>query len=384
MTRVNAKKIVAFAIGLAMLVLSGWFSGCERTIQLTTPELESRTIGVVLPLTGRYAESFGDPMAEGLELARKEINTPPLGDVSLEFIIEDNRSTVEGTVEAFNKLIQQDDVSVILGPATSSALQAALPLAQENQVVVMSPTAAGRGLGELSDFVFLTALTIDVRLTRGIRATHDKLGYQRVATLYDENEPYAIDADAILKDALTDSNVEVLTSEPLRPDDAELSAQLTQIMALEPEAIFITLFPQELVEVMVQAHQLGIAVPFIATLISTSDIQAAGDAAEGTITVANWSGTTAPLENQAFVRNYRATYGIQPNTWAAQSYATVYILAEAIVNTQSTDAVAIRDALARISDFDTILGKFAFNADGEAIYEPKLLIVKDGEFASFE
>ena len=194
MTRVNARKIVAFAIGLAMLVLSGWFAGCERTSQPTKPEMESRTIGVVLPLTGRYAESFGDPMAEGLELARKKINTPPLRDVSLEFIIEDNKSTVEGMVEAFNKLIQQDGVSVIIGPATSSALQAALPLAQENQIVVMSPTAAGRGLGELSDFVFLTALTIDVRLTRGIRATHDKLGYQRVATIYDENEPYAVDA----------------------------------------------------------------------------------------------------------------------------------------------------------------------------------------------
>ena len=384
MTRVNARKIVAFAIGLAMLVLGGWFSGCERTIQPAPPEMESRTIGVVLPLTGRHADSFGEPMAKGLELARKEINTSQLGDVSLEFIIEDNRSTVEGAVEAFDKLIQQDGVSVIIGPATSSALQAVLPLAQENQVVVMSPTAAGRGLGGLSDFVFLTALTIDVRLTRGIRATQAKLGYQRVATIYDENEPYAVDADAILRGALTDSGVEVLTSEPLRPGDAELAAQLTQIVSLEPEAIFITLFPQELVEVMVQARQLGVSVPFIATLISTSDIQAAGDAAEGTITVANWSGTSAPQENQAFVRNYRATYDIQPNTWAAQSYATVYILAEAMAKASSTDAVAIRDALARISDFDTILGTFSFNADGEAMYEPKLLIVKDGEFASFE
>ena len=75
---------------------------------------------------------------------------------------------------------------------------------------------------------------------------------------------------------------------------------------------------------------------------------------------------------------------MRPNTWAAQSYATVYILAEAMAKASSMDAVAIRDALARISDFDTILGTFSFNADGEAMYEPKLLIVKDGEFASFE
>ena len=380
MTRVNAREIVA--IGLAMLVPSGWFSGCERASPVQ--QMESLTIGVVLPLTGRHADSFGGPMAEGLELARKKINTSQPGGVSLKFIIEDNRSTVEGTAEAFSKLIRQDGVPVILGPATSSALQAVLPLAQENQVVVMSPTAAGRGLGELSDFVFLTALTIDVRLTRGIRATNAKLGYQRVATVYDENEPYAIDADAILRSTLTDSGVEVLTSEPLRPGDTNISGQLTRIMSLEPEAIFITLFPKELVEVMVQAHQLEVSVPFIATLISTSDIQAAGDAAEGTITVANWSGTTASPENQAFVRNYRGAYGIPPNTWAAQSYATVHILAAAAANVKSTDSVAIRDALAGISDFDTILGRFSFNADGEAIYEPKLLIVEDGEFASFE
>ena len=147
MKRANARKIVAFAIGLAMLVLGGWFSGCERASQPTSPEMESRTIGVVLPLTGRHADSFGEPMAKGLELARKEINTSQLGDVSLEFIIEDNRSTVEGAVEAFDKLIQQDGVPVIIGPATSSALQAVLPLTQENQVVVMSPTAAGPRAG---------------------------------------------------------------------------------------------------------------------------------------------------------------------------------------------------------------------------------------------
>ena len=55
-----------------------------------------------------------------------------------------------------------------------------------------------------------------------------------------------------------------------------------------------------------------------------------------------------------------------------------------IANAESYDASAIRDALANISDFDTILGKFSFDENGDAVYDPKILIVKDGKLELFE
>lgn len=391
LTRLNVRKIAAFTFTLALITSSGWFSACERIsqiIQPTTSQTESLkreiSIGVVLPLTGHLTDAFGKPMAQGFELALKEINTSQLSEARLKFITEDNRSTPEGTVDAFNKLIHQENVSAILGPVTSSALKAVLPIAQENQTVVISPTSAARGLSVMSDFVFRVALTMDVRIPRGIKATYSKLGYQRVATIYDEADLYAIDADTVLREVLADSSVEVLTSETVRTGDTDFSAQLTRIIGLNPDAIFITVFPKELAGIMIQADQLGISVPFISTLLSVSDLQTAGSAAEGAITVANWIGTSAISTNQIFVQNYRATYGIAPNTWAAQSYAAVYILAEAISNAQSTESTTIRNTLANIKDFDTILGKFSFDANGDAVYEPKLLIVNNGEFELFE
>ena len=71
-------------------------------------------------------------------------------------------------------------------------------------------------------------------------------------------------------------------------------------------------------------------------------------------------------------------------SFAVASYTAVYILAEAIKNAQATDAISIRDALANISNLDTVFGKFSFNADGDAIYEEKALIVKDGMLQPFE
>ena len=56
----------------------------------------------------------------------------------------------------------------------------------------------------------------------------------------------------------------------------------------------------------------------------------------------------------------------------------------AILNSQSTDSHAIRDALAGTKDFDTVLGTFSFDDVGDAAYDPVMLIVRNGEFEVFE
>ena len=122
--------------------------------------------------------------------------------------------------------------------------------------------------------------------------------------------------------------------------------------------------------------------------MTSAEIQEAGDAAEGVITISGWSvGSDAP-GSQAFVQKYQAAYGVEPSPWAAQAYATLHILANAIANAQSTDAAAIRDALAQTMDLPTILGNFSFDPNGEAMYdrvrERIVHIVKDGKLQPLE
>jgi branched-chain amino acid transport system substrate-binding protein len=156
----NTKKFALFAFLFAIVVLIVGFSACDqasRIVQPATPQMteasEDISIGVVLPLTGRLTDTFGIPISQGFELALSEINA-----THLKFIIEDDQSTIDGAVEAFNKLIHQDKVSVILGPATSSQTQEAFQVAQENEVVALGPTSAARGLSAIGDFVFRISL----------------------------------------------------------------------------------------------------------------------------------------------------------------------------------------------------------------------------------
>lgn len=375
-----------FAIG----VLIVGFSACDRVSQIIEPDAPQMTepsgeisIGVVLPQTGRLTDSFGKSMQQGFELALSEINAAQPNGAKLKLIIENDQSTVEGAIAAFNTLIQEG-VSIILGPATSSQTEMAFPVAQKNQVVAISPTSAARGLSALGDYVFRVALTTDRLIPPGIEVTQAKLGYQRAATMYDETDLFSTDGDASVREVLPAKGVEVITTETFKSGDTDFSEQLTRIQTLNPDVIFVSCLAPEKPGILMKGHELGISAPFIVRTLTAADVQATGVAAEGAMTFVGWGAALDTPGNQAFVENYNTKFKMEPTNYAARSYATLHILAEAVANAQSTDAVAIRDALASIRDFDTIFGKFSFDANGDAVYAEKVLIVKNGKLVRFE
>ena len=387
----NTKQFTFFGFLFVITVLIVGFSACDRisqVVQPTTPQMMEGSaeiaIGVVLPLTGRLQDTFGIPISQGFELALGEINAAHPDGTELRLIIEDDQSTIEGAVAGFNKLIQQDGVSVMLGPATSSQTEMVFPIAQENQVVAISPTSSARGLSAIGDFVFRVALTTDILIPKGIEVTQTKLGYQRAATLYDETDLFSTDGDAAVREILAANGVEVVITETFKGGDTDFSEQLARIQAVVPDVIFVSSLSPEKPGILTQGLELGISAPFILRTLTADDVQAAGAAAEGAITFVGWSAGVDTPGNQAFVENYSATFGTAPNNYAARSYTTLQLLAAAMTKAHSTDPTAIREALASIKDFDTIFGKFSFDANGDAIYDPKILVVKDGELVLFE
>ena len=387
----NITRITTFTFVLAIVGLVVGISGCQRIVSVVPDEEmpqmtgEELSIGVVLDLTGQYAEPYGLPMQRGFELARKEINNAQPGAASLTFITVDAQSTVEGTKNAVQQLVDEG-VPAIIGVALSTYLKEAFPIAQENGVVAFSSVSAAAGLSGIGDFIFRAGLATDILIPSSVMATQQKLGYKKVAAIYDEKDVYATSSKDELVSALEANGVDVLTVETFQTGDTDFSTQLTNIMAMEPDALFISALAQEMTEIIVQGRDVGIpdSVHFIVPDLTRDDVQNAGGAAEGVLTFTSWSNMSGAPGNQTFVENYRAAYGIEPQPWAAQSYATLYILAEAIANAQSTDSTAIRDALAQIKDFPTILGNFSFDPNGEALYNSVVLIAKDGELQVFE
>ena len=385
------RRFTKFTFALVIAALIVGVPLWDQIQRSATPQIEDLhreiPIGVVLPLTGALAAPYGLPMQCGFELAREEINNSgQLGDAKITFITEDDRGTVEDAVEAYNKRIHQGGVFVILGPANSSQVREAFPIAQQNRVVAISSLSSASGLSAIGDFNFRISLTTDVLVPTGIQITQEKLRYTKVATIYDDADLYSTDSNKVVRETLTANGVEILTTETYQTGEIDFSTQLTRIKETSPDAIFISALAPEMIKIMIQGRQLRIptSVPFIVSDLTGDEVAAAGDAAEGAIAFTSWTSTADTPGNQAFVQNYRAQYGAEPNPWAAQSYVALYILAEAIANAQSTDATAIREALANIKKFDTVLGQFSFNAAGDAVYDLMVLVVQNGNFEVFE
>ena len=355
--------IVALFIGL---------SGCEKVINsVTDHHVEEIMIGIALAETGSNAAPYGWPMRRGLELARSEINM--LGDIRITFVSVDAQSTVEGGVAAVQELVDEG-VPVIIGIGISTHLEQAFPIAQEAGVVAISPISSAAGLsGQVGDYAFRIGLATDVLMPIGVMATKDKLNYENVAVIFDEVDTYSTSVKVELDKALAANSVTTLSTETFETDDTDFTMQLTNIMNLDPQpdALFIAALSTEMVEIMKQADELGITdtVKLIVPDLTNSEAERAGAAAEGAIAFAGWSGLFDTPGNQDFSQNFMEKHGFAPSPWAAQAYATLYILNNALKNADLTDAASIRDELAKTKDYTTILGDFSFDENGEAIYE---------------
>jgi len=345
-------------------------------------------IGAVWSMTGAAAV-YGSSQKSASEMAVDEINkSGMLGAGKIKLITEDDRSTKEGAITAFDKLIKEYKVVAILGPTLSNSAKAADPIAQAAKVPVLAVSNTAGGIVEMGDFIFRDSLSEMLVQPNTIRETKNKLGYKKVAILYGNDDVFTKGGYDAFKKALNDQGIQILATETFNKNDSDFSAQLTKIKGLKPDAIIVSALAEEAAGIMSQGRQLGIpdSVPFIGGngFNSPKLAQLAGPAAEGAITGAAWLISNDTPGNKAFVEAYHKKFGANPDQFAAQAYTGVYILANAIKTAGSSNPTAIRDAMAKIKDMDTVLGKFSFDAHREPVHSPVVQIIKNGKFVLYK
>ena len=261
-------------------------------------------------------------------------------------------------------------------------------MAQEKKVVVLATSNTAAGIVEIGDFIFRDSRPEAAVIPNTIKVTKAGLGYKKVAVLYGDDDAFTKSGYDVFKAALDAEGIEILTTETFKKGDTDFSAQLTKIKALNPEAIVVSALAEEAAGIMSQGRQLGIpdSVHFIGGngFNSPKLAQLAGAAAEGAISGAAWFINSNAPGNQDFVKAYNAKYGANPDQFAAQAYAAVYIMAGAIQRAGKAEGQAIRDALAQVKDADTVLGKFSFAASRDPVHTPIVQIVKNGKFELYQ
>ena len=357
---------------------------------------EEIVVGAVLPLTGP-SEAVGRDMENGFRLAVEDINARSSlpGGRKIRLLFENDRSDPARAAGAYERLIERDEAPVILGPTSSISTERIIPIADRNGVVAISPTAAAKGLGEKSDYLFRVTLDVGRLSEAGVRITKERPGYRTAATITNSADTFSRSGDEEIRKALRKNGVRVVTVQTFSrstedPDFPDLTEQLRAVADADPDVLFISAQPLGQRSVIVQARRLGIRVPLVSSLLTANEVESANrslaGSAEGAISFTNWSAASPAPLNADFIRRYRAKYDDRtPSAFSAAAYASVRILARAIADADgSTDSRSIRNALAGIRNLDTVLGRFSFDENGDAVYDPVVEIVRNGRFEVLE
>lgn len=383
MHHVQRRTLLVVSLCMALSFLSGQFS-----TQALAADKEAK-IGFALSITGGAA-AYGATQTKGAQLAIDEINAAAgANGLKIVPIFEDDASVPQQGITVFNKLINADKVSLILGPTLSNTAQITNRIAQTAGVPVLGISNTAKGITEIGDYIFRDSLTETVVIPNTIKVAKERFGVKKVALFYGNDDAFTKGGYEVFKKALADAGIEILTEQSFAKGDRDFSPQLTQIKGKNPDAIIVSALVEEASGIVSQARQLGIAVtvPIIGGngFNSPALIKNAGEAAEGVMIGAAWNASSTLPTNSKFVAAYTAKNGGAPDQFAAQAYAGVYIAHAAIKNAGSTtDHKAIRDALLQLNGLDTVLGKFSFTAGRDADHIPVVQVVKGGKFTVFE
>ena len=347
---------------------------------------ETVTLGAVFGLSGNISV-YGGPQRQAVELAVSQINDMGfLGEgVTLEVIFEDSTGDAQQAIAAMTKLVEQDGVVAVIGPTLSTEAVAAVPVAQEVGTPVMGVSNTATALREaLGDFYYRDSLPEAVVIPGTIAQATAALGLTRVGVLYGNDDDFTLSGYDVFIEALEANGIEIIGEETFARGDVDFSAQLTNMIAQDPDALVVSALAAEATQIIVQARQLNYDGPIIGGngFNSPAVLANAGADAEGLIVGGAWNiGNPNPsVSSVQFVDVFTSVTTNPPDQFAAQAYTGAWLVASAIRCADSVDHVAVRDAIGALSEVETPLGLFSFDETGEPVHDPIAQIVVDGKF----
>lgn len=342
-------------------------------------------IGANLELSGGVA-SYGQSIAEGLDLALEEINKEGINGKKLELVKVDNKSEAAEATNGAIKLISQDKVVAIIGSATSTNTLAQVQVANDNKVPLITPTGTNPTItnkdGKVNEFVFRTCFIDPFQGTVAAKFALNDLKVKNAAVLIDSSSDYSKGLAASFKDAFTQGGGKIVAEEAYVAKDTDFRATLTRIKSKNPEFIFLPGYYEEVGLIVKQARELGLNVPIMGGdgWDSPKLVEIAGkDALNNTYITNHYSSGDPDPKIQEFVKAFKAKYNKAPDAFNALGYDTAYFLADAIKRAGSADPVKIKDALAKTKDLQLVSGTLTLNENHDPVKSAAILEYKDGQ-----
>lgn len=359
------RKTLALVLVALIAMFSVFANGDSES---TSASGDTYTIGFIGPLTGDNA-NYGIRCSNAARLAIDEINAAGgIDGKQLALIAENSLGTVDGAIAAYEKLVYSDNVCAIIGPVFTSPALAVAQRCYEDGIVMISPSATHKDVTSVGDYVYRTVPSDSLQSEVAAHYFYEVLGYRNIACLYAMND-YSQGLATGVEEIFTELGGTVSAMETCMVGDKDFRTQLGVIANTDAEAIYIPNYTVEDAQILEQAYQLGMDLPFLSSDgFSDPEIyNLAGDFTDGVIYVGPAQAEASTLLAD-FQEAYSAAYdGDMPDSFATNAYDATYILAQAIDRAGSADRELINQEVKATNDFNGANGIINFAANGDMV-----------------
>lgn len=335
--------------------------------------------GFIGPLSGDYA-NYGTYCRDAVKLAIDEANKSGAYGVKFELVDIDSAADNNKALAAVEKLSSDKKVIGILGSIVTSETFVVGERCQSEGLTVMTPSASHKDITNIGNYIFRTTISDGLQGEVAGAYFAQRLGYKRLAVLYTMNDYSKGLYDGMKAAFEATPGCSVVITETCNIGDKDFRSQLTRIRSSNAEAIYIPNYTEEMAQILEQASQLGMNLPFLSGDGFSNPIiyQNAGAYTDGVIYVAPPQ-TQETTTHDDFVKAYTAFTGHAPDSFATNSYDAANIYMAAYNNASKNGKVtrsSFRDAVAATKDFEGASGiiNFAENGDliaNQGVYEVK-------------
>lgn len=343
------------ALGFAFFAFAALLSSVSSAQSQQTP----LKIGFIGELSGPVA-LVGQDQYDGFMLF-VEAHGGKLGGIPVDVIKEDSQFKPEVAVQLVKKLIERDHVPIITGVSFSNIMAAIhRPVTEKGVFLISSIAGPSSAAGDqCSRLVYVTSFEVEM-IAEAYAEYANSRGFKSVylmAPNFNAGKDTMKGFKRVYKGKILN---EVYT--PIGQID--FAAELTQLAAAKPDAVFAFYAGSAGVNFVRQYQQLGLlkSIPLMSqAAVESGNLRALQDVALGVLSNIPWSQDLDNPANKKFVSGFEAKYKRIPTMAAAFSYDAAQLLDAALRTTGGnvTDKKAFMRAL-HYAKFPSVRGEFKF------------------------
>lgn len=320
---------------------------------------------------------WGIAAKNGMDLAVSEINAK--GGIKGKKIVlnhQNDSGNPANSISAFNYLVA-NNTTIIIGPTWSSSGMSLVKLADEKKVLLISPSLGKPEFNEQSPYIFNTWPHDFILSMRLADYVYEK-GYRNVAII-GANELWVKDqTDAFTKQFTKRGGKIAITVEPI-PAEKDVATDALKIEKSGADAIVSTT-DGILVGTLVakKVREQGVTLPIFSITIDRDTVTAAQGAYEG-MTFLTFLNPTPE-----FLAKYEKEFNQSVDIGAPSAYDAVYLIAEAIEKTNSTDPTVLQQYLHTITEYNGASGKLISDGKGAFTKPYAIKTIKNGKIVDIQ